>query len=184
MSSNPQPRQVNIITLLTLPNAITAFRLFLTIPLVFTLWSELWWAAAGCLVVAIASDMLDGYIARHFNQSTILGALLDHGTDALLVSAVTTVAAVQGSVVWSLPVLITLAFTQYAIDSGAHQGKQLRGSSLGRLNGLAYYAISIAVVGFGLLNWPVWPVWLFSLVLTGTTIASIVDRLLTVNHSV
>ena len=177
MSHNLQPRQENTITLLTLPNAITGFRLFLTVPLVLTLWSELWWAAAGCLAVAIASDILDGYIARRFNQTTTVGALLDHGTDAVLVTAVTTVAAIDGSVVWSLPVLIALAFTQYAIDSGAHKGKRLRGSSLGRMNGLAYYAICIVVVGFGLLNWSVWPVWLFSLVLTATTIASIVDRL-------
>ncbi|MEM7366373.1 MAG: CDP-alcohol phosphatidyltransferase family protein [Pseudomonadota bacterium] len=177
---NLQLREENTITLLTIPNLITGFRVLLTIPLAFAVWSGSWWVAAVCLAAAIGSDLLDGYIARRFNQATPLGALLDHGTDALLVTVTTTVASLEGTVTWILPLLILVAFTQYAIDSGAHQGKQLRGSSLGRLNGLAYYAICVGVVGFGLVGLPSWPLWLFSLLLVGTTIVSIVERFRTV----
>lgn len=173
---NLQLREENTITLLNIPNLMTGFRVLLTIPLAFAVWSGSWWVATACLAAAIGSDLLDGYIARRYNQATPIGALLDHGTDALLVTATTTVASLDGTVTWILPILILVAFMQYAIDSGAHRGKQVRGSSLGRLNGLAYYAICVGVVGFGLVGLPSWPLWLFSLLLVGTTIVSIIER--------
>lgn len=42
------------------------------------------WAAIGCFAVAAISDGVDGFIARHFNQLSELGTVLDPLADKLL----------------------------------------------------------------------------------------------------
>ncbi|MGV3713259.1 CDP-alcohol phosphatidyltransferase family protein [Pseudolysinimonas sp.] len=69
----------------TIPNVLSFFRLLL-IPLfaVLLLTGEYAWAV---LVVAVSSltDFVDGYVARHFNQITRLGQLLDPAADRLFI---------------------------------------------------------------------------------------------------
>lgn len=69
----------------TVPNVLSFFRLLL-IPLfaVLLLTGEYAWAV---LVVAVSSltDFVDGYVARHFNQITRLGQLLDPAADRLFI---------------------------------------------------------------------------------------------------
>jgi cardiolipin synthase (CMP-forming) len=49
------------------------------------------WAAIGAFLVAAVSDGLDGFIARHFNQRSRLGRILDPFADkCLLLSAILT----------------------------------------------------------------------------------------------
>jgi predicted outer membrane lipoprotein len=48
--------------------------------------------------------------------------------------------ALRGAFPWILPVLITAAFAQYVIDSyWIHRHTKLRGSKLGRYNGMLYF---------------------------------------------
>jgi CDP-diacylglycerol--glycerol-3-phosphate 3-phosphatidyltransferase len=44
------------------------------------------WAALGVYALAAVSDFLDGYIARHWNQRTELGARLDPLADKLIIN--------------------------------------------------------------------------------------------------
>ena len=73
---------------LNLPNLITLARL-VSVP--FALWlilDERYGAAFWLFVGAGLSDGLDGYIAKHFNRRTRLGALLDPAADKLLLTCV------------------------------------------------------------------------------------------------
>ncbi|MFZ5470552.1 MAG: CDP-alcohol phosphatidyltransferase family protein [Myxococcota bacterium] len=72
---------------LTVPNAISLFRLVLApvfVALLFT--HHAWWALA-TFAVAMASDAIDGLLARLLHQQSKLGALLDPIADKLLVFA-------------------------------------------------------------------------------------------------
>lgn len=73
---------------LTIPNLISVIRIAL-IPVFAVLYNngQIWWAVA---VIALSglSDMVDGKIARRFNQVSTLGKLLDPIADKLTVFAI------------------------------------------------------------------------------------------------
>lgn len=70
---------------LTVPNAITVLRLaMLPVYLVMLVSDDNRVGAAILLAVLGATDFVDGYIARHFNQASNLGRLLDPIADRLL----------------------------------------------------------------------------------------------------
>lgn len=63
------------------------------------------WAAVAVFVVAAASDGLDGFIARRFNQKSRLGAVLDPIADkSLVLTALITLTVVEWGVGWSIPI--------------------------------------------------------------------------------
>ena len=70
---------------LNLPNAITLSRLFLSFVLFALIQSgSAWLWAAGLFVFAVATDVLDGYIARKYNLITQLGRILDPFVDKFI----------------------------------------------------------------------------------------------------
>jgi cardiolipin synthase len=71
----------------TIPNLISLVRL-LCVPLFLGLvWSDDQGAAAVLLAVLGASDWVDGWIARHFDQASELGKILDPTADRVLLLA-------------------------------------------------------------------------------------------------
>ena len=44
------------------------------------------WALGGCILAA-ASDYIDGYLAKNYNMSTVLGAYLDPMADKIIINA-------------------------------------------------------------------------------------------------
>ena len=79
--------RVGIDRIWTVPNAISFVRLGLVPVFYWLLVSGQDSAALGILIAATASDFIDGYIARRFNQVTRLGALLDPASDRLFIAA-------------------------------------------------------------------------------------------------
>ena len=118
----------------------------LAIPAYLAIAAGSWPAAAGMFALAVASDLLDGPLARARGTARPRGALLDHGADATFVAACLAAHAQHAGVSLLLPILILLAFAQYVWDSGAHRGGELRGNTIGRINGIAYYALSGALI--------------------------------------
>jgi cardiolipin synthase (CMP-forming) len=68
------------------------------------------WAALGTFVTAAASDGIDGWVARRFNQRSDFGAFIDPIADkTLLLSAVITLSLVDwGPDGWRLPLWFTI----------------------------------------------------------------------------
>jgi CDP-diacylglycerol---glycerol-3-phosphate 3-phosphatidyltransferase len=124
-------------------NALTAIRLLLVLPFAFLMTygdERSAMLALAAWVVAVITDLLDGPIARRRGTVTALSGTFDHTSDFLFVTSGLFGGAVRGAFPWILPVLITAAFAQYFIDSyWIHRRTKLRGSKLGRYNGILYF---------------------------------------------
>jgi CDP-diacylglycerol--glycerol-3-phosphate 3-phosphatidyltransferase len=124
-------------------NALTAARLLLAVPFAFLMTrADAWSAALAGLafVAAVATDLLDGVLARRDGTATAAGGVFDHATDCLFVTVGLAGGALRGAFPWVLPVLVALAFAQYVADSFWGPGRRaLRTSGLGRWNGILYF---------------------------------------------
>ena len=172
----------------TRANALTALRLAAAPACAVAVVCQAHGLALALFALAVATDLVDGRVARHYGESSPLGGLLDHATDATFVSLGCFALAIRGEAPWLLPVLIAAAFLQYVVDSraGAKRaaapatGWALRASSLGRWNGIGYFVLlGIPVVRDGLsIGWPP-TVWVQSIgwALVLSTVISMIDRL-------
>jgi phosphatidylglycerophosphate synthase len=165
---------------LTLSNALTLLRL-LAAPLFFCAIVEEAWATAGLLFwFAVASDVVDGRIARARGEASAFGGVLDHASDATFVVAGQVALVVQTRVPTALPLLVGLAFLQYVFDSRILAGRALRASSLGRWNGIFYFVPPGVIATremLGLRFPPDSAVWLLGWLLVISTLISMADRL-------
>jgi len=125
-------------------NALTALRLLLVVPFALLMaQGDARPAALAALVLAaaIATDLLDGPVARRRGTVTAAGAAFDHTVDCLFVTGGLAAGATRGVFPWILPVLVAAAFAQYGVDSyWLHHRRALRTSRLGRWNGILYFA--------------------------------------------
>ncbi|MCY3838846.1 MAG: CDP-alcohol phosphatidyltransferase family protein [Gammaproteobacteria bacterium] len=145
------------------------------------------WRLAGMIFAgAVASDFLDGIIARWRNTVSNLGGVLDHTADAVFVAvtlwgiAYLEVGTGTDVVPGILPWFIVLAFLQYLFDSKALSGQPLRTSWLGRVNGIAYYVVAGTVIGRNALgiDWlPDEAIYWAALAVVVSTLVSMFDRL-------
>ena len=67
-----------------LPNAITALRMLLVVPLAWSLQDFRFRTALGIALCAGVSDAIDGWLAKRYGWQTWLGGLLDPVADKLL----------------------------------------------------------------------------------------------------
>ena len=166
-------------------HAITSLRLLAVVPAAWAFSradSVSAWLLVTLMVVAIASDYVDGRVARRTGSASPRGMLFDHTTDCLFVTAGLAGAAVANLVPEILPVVIPIAFTQYVLDSYfLHRQRQLRMSYLGRWNGILYFAplVMIAIAALrmpGLSELARVLVGPCAVLLAVSTVVSIVDR--------
>jgi len=124
-------------------NLLTTLRLLLLVPVTWSIVDPLFirpWLLLLLIILAIASDVLDGIVARKLNTASAKGQLFDHSTDFLFVSSGLAAAAYAQLLHPALPILIVLAFCQYILDSRyLFKQKNLRMSFLGRWNGIFYF---------------------------------------------
>jgi cardiolipin synthase len=165
---------------LTRANGLTLLRL-LAAPLLARAILKGSASAGGVLfLVAVATDLVDGRVARRYGEDSRLGALADHVVDAAFVTFGCAALAQRGVLPAALAPLIALAFAQYALDSRALGAQGLRGSRLGRWNGIAYYAaVGVPVLRDALgVAWPPAPlVRALGWALLVSTLVSMADRL-------
>ena len=67
-----------------IPNIITIFRFLLVTPVVWAMLNDRFALALLLFGVAGASDAIDGYLAKHYNWTSRMGAIMDPLADKLL----------------------------------------------------------------------------------------------------
>lgn len=125
MDADPAPPDRRV---LTIPNLISAARL-LCVPLfLWLLWGpEKRAAAAWLLAVLGASDWVDGYIARHFDQGSELGKVLDPTADRALLLA-GAVALLGEDLAHSIDVVLWIVIVREVLIAVATVGVALAGA--------------------------------------------------------
>jgi len=86
----------------TIPNAISALRIVLIVVFAYLLMTSRDGWAVVALAAAGVSDFLDGFLARRWNQVTVLGRILDPAADRILTTVVAIGLGVRGIVPWWL----------------------------------------------------------------------------------
>ena len=109
--------------ILTVPNLLSLFRLLL-IPLYIVLYLRAsepddYIVAAAILAVSCLTDMIDGKIARQFNQITTLGKFLDPIADKLLTSSVLFMLIVDGTIPapWGVIVVTIIIAREFMVSA-------------------------------------------------------------------
>lgn len=137
---------------MNLPNALTLSRIFLIpvllavlLPTNFVPGKELW--ASAIVLVAAATDMLDGYLARKRGQVTTVGMLLDPVADKLLVSASFISLVELGAVpAWMAVIIIGREFAVSGLRSiASSQGFTIQASDLAKVK-MVMQVVSIILV--------------------------------------
>lgn len=114
------------------------------------------WLALGIFLIAAATDLLDGYLARRLGQITTIGTLLDPIADKLLISAAL-IALVQVHAVpgWLVILLISREFAVSGLRSiAAAEGYTIKASDLGKTK------TTLQVLGISLIFMSIRHTWL------------------------
>lgn len=118
----------------TLPNLLSLFRLIL-IPIYIVIYlnaktSTDHFIAAGILAISCLTDMVDGKIARHFNQITTVGKVLDPLADKATQFSLTICLAIRYPQLWRI-VWLFVAKELFQLIAGSirlREGKILKGA--------------------------------------------------------
>ena len=150
-------------TIYNIPNILAFIRLLLA-PLMFMFLvnqdasifegihkSWLNYFAAFIFVLASATDFFDGYIARTFNQVTMLGSILDPLADKMLTLAGFLGLMMQGEASpWAIYLILTreLFITGLRV-SAVSQGMNISASWMGKVKTV----VQMIAIGFLLMHW-------------------------------
>lgn len=157
MNNNIRP---NLKKVINLPNLITIFRLILApvAILVMLKQPDSYWIVGLILIIAGVSDVLDGHLARTYNQVSTLGTMLDPVADKLLMTGILVVFAIRKEV-HSLAIVILLLKELALIFGGVILWKKVKraipASILGKgATVLFYIGVLSKLFSLGILgNW-------------------------------
>ena len=174
---------------MTLPDRLTLARA-LAVPVVVVLFAwnfpnHAYWATA-VFVVAMATDQIDGWLARRWNQTSAFGSLLDPIADKVLVMSALVMLIAEGvAPAWMVASIVAREFLVSGLRLAAiERGIVIAARDLGKLKTWAQ-AIAVAVGGMAAAGaWSsdiAWWVLLVAVVLTwisGLDYARIAPRVL------
>ena len=99
---------------MTTANKITLFRVVMIPVFVVLMYLQFpghQWAALAVFLIASLSDMVDGYIARHYNQVTDFGKFMDPLADKILVLSAMLLLVEYGRFpAWAVIIVVTREF--------------------------------------------------------------------------
>jgi cardiolipin synthase len=168
----------------TIPNLITIARLFLVPLTIWLIVSGESVAAFWSFVVAGVSDGVDGFIARHYNQRSDLGAYLDPLADkALLVSIYVTFSIVGAMPAWLAIVVVSrdlLIVGGVVLSWMLDQPIAMRPRAISKANTVAQILLASVVLGdqafgLGLVRIVTLLIWLVGLLTSLSAAVYVVD---------
>ncbi|MEP7352805.1 MAG: CDP-diacylglycerol--glycerol-3-phosphate 3-phosphatidyltransferase [Acidobacteriota bacterium] len=157
---------------MNIPNLLTLLRIFFVPLLVAALLAENFGAdlrafvpmsqemfALGVFLIAAATDLLDGYLARRWGQITTVGTLLDPIADKLLVlAALVSLVQIHRVSAWMAILIMGREFAVSGLRSiAAAEGYVIQAGDLGKTK-MAAQVIAIALVIAGI-RWPQFETW-------------------------
>lgn len=163
---------------MNLPNALSLFRLFLVPVYLLVYFSELPYAhlwAIGVFALAGFTDILDGYIARKYNQITMLGRILDPMADKFMVWAALISLSASRVIPWFVSIIYFIKESIMAFGSAKifHLIQDMPGSNFwGKASTTLFYVAIVTSIVFDLSGWPVFV--LFSAALISMVIALVI----------
>ena len=166
---------------MTWANGLTSARLAAAPVSAWAAATAQWRLALILFVIAVATDLLDGILARRLGQVSTMGRLLRSRHGLHLRHGHPRRDGRRGLVPWLLVVLIPSAFVQYTLDSGILSGRRLRTNALGKGNGLGYFVLPGTIIAREVfeLRWlPDLPIDALAWLLVATTLVSMGERLL------
>lgn len=134
----------------TIPNILSILRFLLLMPILLLLSMEMRIHALVLMLISAATDLLDGYIARKWHQSSDLGRILDPLIDKISVLAVVFLLVVHPAYGFPLWFLVFLAVREFAILAcGLYiVKKQLSIMESNRAGKNSAFVVAITVVWF------------------------------------
>ncbi|CAG8565761.1 5492_t:CDS:2, partial [Paraglomus brasilianum] len=90
----------------TLPNFLTLTRLLISPVIGYLILNENYKVAFAAFCYAGFTDVLDGYIARHYNMRTMIGTIIDPAADKTLMTIMTVSLAAKGLLPTPLAIII------------------------------------------------------------------------------
>ena len=152
------PQPANLSRVLTIPNVISLVRLACIPVFLWLLFGRDNRAAAAGLLAALgATDWVDGYIARHFNQVSTLGKVLDPLADRLLLIVGVVAILIDGSVppvVGWLTVIREVAVSAGVIVLAAMGAKRIDVTWAGKAGTFGLmFAFPLFLAGESTLSW-------------------------------
>lgn len=133
-----------------IPNLLTVIRILLVVPLIYVLLQENYFLALGIILVAGASDGVDGFLAKHYHWQSRLGSILDPLADKLLLISSFVVLAFLGHLPYWLVLLalgrdliIVLGGLSYHFLIGPFE---MEPAPLSKLNTLCQILLVVAIM--------------------------------------
>ena len=166
---------------MNVPNLLSLFRLAL-VPVFATVFFQpdpnARYVAVGIYALAFATDVADGWIARHFNMVTRLGRILDPLADKLMTFTVIVCITVAGIIpLWAV-VIFFLKEAAMGIGALSMLGKLddvIPANALGKSSTFVFFVVCVALVLFPSIP-KVWATVLISFALA-LTIAAFINYL-------
>lgn len=133
---------------MNIPNLLTLFRILLVpIFVILLIYGQTFYAFLAFMIAGV-TDALDGFIARFFNQKTVLGAYLDPIADKLLLVTSYIVLAIIGIIPPWLAVLVIsrdiVILTGVAVLFLNHKFFEIRPTLLGKVS--TFFQLTTVVI--------------------------------------
>lgn len=143
-----RPRKQDLINI---PNVLCYIRILLVPFFVYLFIEEYYWQSAVVVMVAAATDVVDGWIARHFNMVTDWGKFIDPLADKLMQFAMLAMAILKNPWVWILIGLFVLKEVVMLVVGLYiyHKGDNLNGAMwCGKLCTVVLDACLLSIIAF------------------------------------